>query len=193
MSHEDFRKELNALRESLPEAAEEAASSKPVERITYSLDLAKRIVDEYAQGKSIRAISHRKEMPAYGTLLRWAKEHPELSKMLRSVRDARALHFEDAAIEAAESASGKDADRLKFEAYKWGAEVNDPTTYGKKVQASHEVSGKVVVQVVTGFGPPNAWQTSPKLRADGTIEKEVISEVVSEAGPSTESSGSAVE
>lgn len=163
MSHEDF---------TLPAVVEETAASKTVSNIPYSAGLAERITALYAEGMSLHKIAQKAEMPAYGTLIRWAKKHPELSKMLRAVRDARALHFEDKAIQSAEDATGKDADRLKFEAYKWGAEVNDPATYGKKV--AHDVQGpgaQVVIQVVTGFGPPNPWQTPPKLNPDGTIDK----------------------
>jgi hypothetical protein len=184
VSHEDFNQELNALRENLPTTVEEAVASKSVEKMFYSHELAERIIDAYSQGTSLLAISRKSEMPAYSTLLKWSKNHPEFSKMLRAVREARALHFEDAAIEAAENAQGKDADRLKFEAYKWGAEVNDPATYGKKLAHSGQLAGGITLQVVTGFGPPNEWQTPPKLNADGTIDKsppkDVESEVVDE-------------
>lgn len=197
MSHEneDFNEELNALRENLPEVVEEATPSKSVERVLYTVDLGKRICDQVAQGKSLRAISAQSEMPSYNALLRWSKEHPELSKMLRAVREARARHFEDAAIEAAEAAEGKDADRLKVDTYKWAAEVNDPVTYGKKLAHSGEVKGGFTINVVTGFGPPNPWQTPPKLREDGTIEKvapkDVASEVVEDVKLDTGTVGAA--
>lgn len=182
-SHEDFNKELAALREDLPEIFEEEEGNRSIERVPYSMDLAKRISNAYLQGISLAAISRMGEMPAYATLLKWSKNHPELSKMLQGTRHARALHFEDAAIAAAENACGKDADRLKFEAYKWGAEVNDPLTYGKKVTHAGDSSNPVVLQVITGFGPPNEWQTPPKLNADGTIE--VKSEVADAASQDT--------
>lgn len=177
MSHEDSEdkqaQELDALRANWPVEVEEASPGRSVARIPYSIGLAERICSHYIQGKSLHWIAaHLGEMPAYQTILKWSKNHPDFSKMLRSVREARALHFEDAAIEAAEAATGKDADRLKFEAYKWGAEVNDPGTYGKKVTHSGDAGAPIILQVVTGFGPPNPWQTPPKLKADGTIDVE---------------------
>ena len=81
----------------------------------------------------------------------------------------------EAAIETAEGVRDKDdvpAAKLLVDTYKWAAEVNDPATYGKKVAHSGEVNGNVTLQVITGFGPPNAWQTPPKLKADGTIDAE---------------------
>lgn len=180
MSHEDFANELNALRETLPAVVEEATASKTVPQSIYTIELAERICEHVARGKSLLWIARQSEMPAYSTLLKWSKEHPELSQMLRSVRDLRARHFEDAAIEAAENAIGKDADRLKVDTYKWAAEVNDPTTYGKKLAHSGEVKGQVILQVVTGFGEPNEWQKPPKLNPDGTVDKTPVIEVTAE-------------
>ena len=171
MSRENLEQELQALRENLPTVAEETTAVSSGYRIFYSVDLAKRIVDHVAQGKSLFAISRMAEMPGYNTLQKWSKDHPEFSKMLRAVREARARHFEDAAIDAAEAAEGKDADRIKVDTYKWAAEVNDPATYGKKVAHSGEIAGGTIIQVVTGFGPPPASLDFPKLNADGTIDK----------------------
>lgn len=173
MSHEDFDKELNALRENLPTIVEEATGSKSVPQIQYSLEIAKRIVDLSIEGISLHAISQRAEMPAYNTLLKWSKQHSEFSKMLRAVREAKALHFEESAIRIAEECNDKDdvpVARLKVETYWKAAEVNDPATYGKKVTHAGDAQNPVILQVVTGFGAPNEWQTPPKLKADGTIE-----------------------
>ena len=153
----------------------ERCPEEPTEKfypVYYSHDVARRITDEYAQGKSLHAIACQPGMPTYSTLLRWSKDHPQFAPMLRSIRGARALHFEDMAIVAAEEAEGKDRDRLRFEAYKWGAEVNDPATYGKKVAHSGDAGNPILIQVVTGFGPPNAHQTPPTLNEDGTICKD---------------------
>ena len=179
MSNAEIEKELQALRQNLPEVVHGTTPSKTAAQ-HYSHDLAKRIVAFRAEGLTLYQISLQNEMPSHSTLIRWTKTHPEFSALLRAVRDSRALIFEDKVLETAENAQGKDADRIKLDAYKWAAEVNDPETYGKKVAHSGEVKGTVVLQVVTGFGPPNAWQTPPKLKADGTIdreEKEVESEV----------------
>lgn len=166
------KKALDELREDLPTVVDIGPKQPSPYREMYSLDLAKRIADYYGQGKTLTWIAAQSGMPAYGTLIKWSKEHAELSRMLRGVREARALHYENSAIETAENACGKDADRLKFEAYKWGAEVNDPGTYGKKVTHAGDQTNPVVLKVVTGFGEPNSWQQEPKLKADGTIEVE---------------------
>lgn len=147
------------------------SGSKSVSRMQYSADLAARILDLYAAGKRLSEIARMAEMPDYNTLLRWAKKHPEFSRGFAAMKTMKALHHEDEALRAAEEADGKDADRLRFEAHKWAAEVNDPHTYGKKVTVGGDASNPIVLQVITGFGPPNPWQTPPKLNADGTIQK----------------------
>ena len=152
--------------------------------IHYSESVAKRIASLYAEGNSLHKISQHSEMPVYATMLRWAKEHPEFRQMIEGVRAQRALHFEDKAIETAENAEGKDGDRLRFDAYKWGAEVNDPTRYGKKVTHGGDPDRPITFIVATGFPMPNEFQRPPTLGADGLIEKarHVEAEVVDDSG-----------
>ena len=168
----DLNSELDALRE---QSATVLESEGPRScQIAFTENLAKRIAENYAEGKSLAAISRLAEMPAYSTLLRWVKENSVLRAALEGVRQVRALHFEDRALEVCEEATGKDADRLKFEGNKWAAEVNDPARYGKKVTHSGDASNPITIQVITGFGEPNEFQRPPKLGADGLIEKPVI-------------------
>lgn len=155
----------------LPEVLLAPKGAEP-SNIQYTPDLGRLIADLSSQGMSLHKISQISGMPSYTTLQRWVDSHPDFAPLMRSMRAIRALHYEEAAIVAAEEAKGKDADRLKFEAYKWAAEVNNPEVYGKKVTHAGDAKNPVVLQVVTGFGPPNKWQTPPTLAADGTILKE---------------------
>lgn len=139
--------------------------------VYYSDTVARRIADHYAEGKSLHWISQLSEMPRYNTILRWAKENTEFRMLLDAVRTERALHFEDKAIESAENARGKDADRLRFDAYKWGAEVNDPTRYGKKVTHGGDSSRPITFVINTGFPEPNVNQRPPVLGPDGLIQR----------------------
>lgn len=147
------------------------ATSKSVQRVQYSPDLADRILDLYAAGKNLIEISKMAEMPGYSTLQKWITSHPEFSRRFQAVGTMLALHREQQAIQTAEAAEGKDADRLKIETYWRSAEVNDPARYGKKVTHGGDQNNPVILQVITGFGPPNAWQSPPKLNPDGTIMK----------------------
>lgn len=144
----------------------QGTSSCPV---PFSPNVVERIADLYAQNMSLYRISQQAEMPAYQTLLRWVKKHPELREALDAVRTTRALVYEDKALQVAEEACGKDADRIKLEAYRWAAEVNDPARYGKKGVQTTE-SRPTVIIVQTGFPDLNEHIAPPKLREDGVIE-----------------------
>jgi hypothetical protein len=93
-------------------------------------------------------------MPAYGTIISWVKKHEAFKEKIQNAKVARALHFEEQAIIAAESAQDKDevpAARLRMDAYQWGAEVNDPATYGKKTTISGDASRPLQIVVVSAI------------------------------------------
>lgn len=193
MSHEDFNQELNALREKLPTLADEESASHAHCPAIYTLEIGKRAHNYALEGLTLRQIAKKPGMPEIGVLIRWSQENSEFAKMLRTARAARAmLHEEEVFRIADEIEDAKDAVKAKvqIDAHKWGAEVADPQTYGKKVAHSGEVNQVVkFVKVVTGFGPlPDALKF-PELNPDGTIKKPEPKDVVSEvtdAGPKQE-------
>ncbi len=72
---------------------------------------------------------------------------------------------------------GKDdvaAARLKVDILKWGTEVSDPATYGKKTTISGEVGKPVVFHITTGV--PEPTEKAIELSADGMI-KTVVSDI----------------
>jgi hypothetical protein len=148
----------------------EGGSSCPV---PYSPDIVLRIAALYSTGMSLYQISRQAEMPRYQSLLGWVKKHDELREALDAVRALRALHFEDKALTVAEEACGKDADRIRLDAFKWAAEVNDPSRYGKRTVTHEGSGGGTTIIVNTGFGEPNDWQKPPRLGADGLIERAI--------------------
>jgi hypothetical protein len=196
VSHAEYEAELQALRETLPEIVEGTIPSKTAAQ-SYSIEVATRVLDQYILGKSFSSIARMSEMPSHGTLLRWSRENPEFVKLLGIARTCRAVNYEDKALEEAELLDDPrmvGVAKTKIDAYWKAAEVNDPSVYGKKVSHSGSIDsgGKIVVQVITGFGPLNENLQFPKLNADGTIAKaepkQVTSEVVHAADGKPESS-----
>lgn len=187
MSHAEYEAELQALREQLPEAAQQDNGTVPSKTAAqfYSIDIANRILDQYILGKSLSSICRQAEMPSYGTVMLWAKDHPEFSKLIAIARKVRAIGYEDKAIEEAELLDDPrmvGVAKLKIDTFWKAAEVGNPDVYGKKVSHSGSIdqTGKVVIQVITGFGPLNENLQFPKLNADGTIEKAPPKEIESE-------------
>lgn len=149
----------------------------------YTPELADKILGWYIEGNTMAAIARKSEMPAYSTLINWARTHDEFRRKLQAAREVRALHFEDAALEAGTERPSKDdvpGARLAFDAYKWAAEVNDPSRYGKKTTISGDSEKPLTFIIHTGFPELTPEQRSPKLGVDGLAEKalEISREVV---------------
>lgn len=147
------------------------------------------VTDEYFSGKSLFAISKNKDMPSYNTLLRWRKEIPEFRNKLMEARETRAMFFEEMAEEAVHeelSTGMKDraaAARMKFDLYKWRAEVNDPAIYGKKTQVSGDPTRPIIFNINTGV-PKSQYEKEITLDEQG-IAKVVESQVMSAASEVT--------
>lgn len=142
--------------------------------VKFSRKLAKRIFGLYLQGNSILAIARMEGMPTANTIYEWKQREPWFRELMKSCKDQRADIFAEKAIEAAETALDKDdapAARLRFDAYKWGAEVNDPSRFGKKVTHAGDKDSPIQFVVSTGFPAPNEHQRPPELGSDGLIKK----------------------
>jgi hypothetical protein len=152
--------------------------------VMYSDEKATAIVDHFTEGKSLFRISHEAGMPSYGTILRWLHGNKPFRDRLNAAREVRAIHFEEQALDAAENVSDKDevpAARLKFDAMKWAAEVNDAARFGKRTTIAGDQNNPVQFIISTGFPDLLPEQKQPKLGSDGLIEKTVVAEVVAQA------------
>lgn len=161
-----------------------AAQRKP--QVRYSDELAEYIVDRYIEGESLSKIAKTDGMPSYTAILNWTKNNDVFRKMMDGARAARALNFEDKALSAADEVLDmEDKDRaavarLRFDAFKWGAEVNDPAQYGKKTTISGDASKPIVFQIVTGVPAPEEKEVL--LDKTGIVQDvvETTGEVISE-------------
>ena len=177
--------------ECLPTICE--GEGKTLCRVEYSEGLVARILSMFAEGKSLYAISKMAEMPGMNTLYNWQRKNAEFRQALLTAQSAHAHSLEGKAIEAAEAAADAAgekeqvaAGRLLFDAYKWGAEINDPNKYGKKVTVGGDSTNPIRIVVSTGFPEPNKYQTPPVLGADGMIIKEVVDAGISKEDIDTE-------
>ncbi len=155
----------------------------------YTPELADTILGLYVEGMSLQNICQLEGMPTYGTVLRWLKDSTKFVDGLEGARRARAIHFEEKALGIADVKGPIDKDfvageRLKFDVYKWGAEVGDPTRFGKKVTVGGDPNQPIVFKVITGVPEPTGDQASVTLNADGTVKKALPDIVLeSEAAP----------
>lgn len=125
----------------------------------YSEELAARILHCIADGQSLREICREDWAPHWSTIYAWIEEKPFFSDAFARARVMQSHMFADRALaapeEALESIQGDKSDsarvnahRIKYEAYKWRAGVQN-AEYRDKVQGG---SGSVGVSIsITGL------------------------------------------
>ena len=155
--------------------------------VYYSEDLAEYILNEFAT-KKLSEICNSPGMPTPTTVHKWMRENKLFRDRFQTMRMVKALVHEEQALEAAESAFHKDdvpAARLKFDAHKWAAEINDPGTYGKKTTIEGNPDKPLTFIIQSGFPEPTGYQKHPEIGPDGLIQKaieiEAKSEIIQEA------------
>ena len=116
----------------------------------YNAELAATICAELADGKSLRSVCRRDDMPSMVSVFNWLRIYPEFLKQYEAAKEESAdAHSEDM-LEIADEPppinanggvdSGAVADkRLRIDTRKWLASKLKPKKYGDKLQ--QEVSG----------------------------------------------------
>lgn len=132
---------------------------------TYSDEIAGRICDEIAAGRSVPEICEAEDMPAPRTVFVWLEKHPEFVQRYARAREAQADLMDQMILKTASAEPGhvivEDEDgtktkysvdgaevqhrRLKIDALKWRAAHLAPKKYGTQRQEV-EHSGKVSVE-----------------------------------------------
>jgi hypothetical protein len=117
--------------------------------ITYTHKLATTICREIAEGKSLREICRRKNMPHKGTVFEWACGATEAANkdgfpdMYRRARECQADSFADEVVKIADSTKDPQKARVQIDARKWAAGKQRPKVYGDKI--NHEHSGGITL------------------------------------------------
>lgn len=138
-------------------------------RSKYSDDLAARICDEIAEGRSLRDICSDEEMPDKATVLRWLAANEQFRDHYARAREAQADAIFDEILDIADDARNdwmerrgeEDAgwvangehiqrSRLRIDARKWMAGKLQPKKYGDKLDLNHS-GGIQIERVVVDF------------------------------------------
>lgn len=99
----------------------------------YSEDVADTICALISEGKSLRSICEREDMPCRLTVFRWLREHQGFCDQYAHARDAAADWHAEAIIEIADTAVDKEdapAKKLRVDARMWVAAKLKPRVYG---------------------------------------------------------------
>ena len=104
----------------------------------YTPELAARITDQLANGRSLAQILAELGMPSKQTVYSWLHTNRVFLDHYVRAREEQADYFADECIEIADATVGMDsagvaAARVRIEARKWRAGILKPKVYGTKV------------------------------------------------------------
>ena len=102
----------------------------------YSDEMAEKICEKIANGRSLRSICAEDGMPTTSTVCKWLIENKDFSEQYARARDKQADYFAEEIIEIADSAEAESAAvakaKLQIDARKWAASKIAPKKYGDK-------------------------------------------------------------
>ena len=112
---------------------------RPIGRPTkYSQEMADKICEQIAHGKSLRAICAEDDMPPMKTIYRWLEANEEFRHQYARARGRQADHYFEEIVEIADSVEADSAAvakaRLQVDARKWAASKLAPKKYGEKTE-----------------------------------------------------------
>lgn len=104
----------------------------------YSDEMAEKICEKIANGRSLRSICAEDGMPTTSTVCKWLIENKEFSEQYARARDKQADYFAEEIIEIADSVEAESASvakaKLQIDARKWAASKIAPKKYGDKTE-----------------------------------------------------------
>lgn len=114
----------------------------------YSDELAEKICEKIANGRSLRSICAEDGIPTMSTVCKWLIENKEFSEQYARAREKQADYFAEEIIEIADSAEAESAAvskaKLQIDARKWAASKIAPKKYGDKVE--QQITGNLAIQ-----------------------------------------------
>ncbi len=104
----------------------------------YNDEMAEKICEKIANGRSLRSICAEDGMPTTSTVCKWLIENKEFSEQYARAREKQADYFAEEIIEIADSAEAESAAvskaKLQIDARKWAASKIAPKKYGDKTE-----------------------------------------------------------
>lgn len=104
----------------------------------YTKNMADKICEKIANGRSLRSICAEDGMPPMKTIYRWLEANEEFRHQYARARDKQADYFAEEIIEIADRAEAESAAvskaKLQIDARKWAASKIAPKKYGDKTE-----------------------------------------------------------
>lgn len=134
---------------------------------------ADHILQKLTEGSTLEKIGLMEGFPPVATIYRWMREQPAFKKEMAEAKKMRAEWRADQAMKITEKAEIHEKDvpgqRLRADLFKWGAEMDDRSTYGKQTKVVGDASQPVVFKVLTGVPAPLDASEAPQFTKDGRL------------------------
>ncbi len=131
-------------------------SYAPRRRWSYSELVIDLICTKLLEGKSLKAICEEPGMPPMWVLSRWRRKYAEADQRIKDARMDYAEIIRDQIIEEALAADEDTVQttKVRMDALKWAAGVDNPDRYGSKARVAVEGSMAMQLLVDTGIRRP---------------------------------------
>jgi len=129
------------------------AEPKLLAKYVFSPLLGDVICQKIAEGGKIMEICQQEGFPCYAVFSKWRRENEDFASQVRQAIVDRGEMMADLALLAAEEAVTKDevaSQRLKFEARKWRASVDNPEKFQQRTKISGDANNPVTFVIETG-------------------------------------------
>lgn len=153
-------------------AASSRSRSKPATKMgrpsKYTEELAARICEELALGKSLPKICEATDMPSTTTVYRWLESNTDFRNRYARAREFQADTYADQIVDLADGATDHNKARLQIDARKWHASKLRPNKYSERLQHTGKDGAPIAVrQIVDTMTPAEAAEEYARsLEAD---------------------------
>lgn len=119
----------------------------------YTDDLAVELCTQIAEGRSLRKICDREDMPALRTVMYWLRDNESFLQQYTRAREEQAESYADEIIDIADTEPDANKARVRVDSRKWVVSKLLPKKYGDKLDLTS--MGKELPAPILGVVKPN--------------------------------------
>ena len=148
-----------AIVETTGHADDQVAPRKRAPCVWYSEEIALKICEHIALGRSLRSFCEQPDAPALGSVHRWLADNPTFREQYARAREDQADSYADQIIDIADREPDSNKARVRIDARKWVASKLKPKKYGDKLGLSGDGDGAPIQHSIR-----ISWMTESEAR-----------------------------
>lgn len=122
----------------------------------YSKTMQDLICERIVNGESLKTICETKGFPPYSVICQWKRTSSDFARALDMARKDRAEHHYTEVLKIAKNTNSWNSkgDKVKIDAAKWAAQVDDPDRFGNKTKLVGDADAPISFRLETGIRRP---------------------------------------